>query len=417
MELNFTETKTKSGVTLWILSSTNFNSVAVGVIVKCGTRDEIWPKEAGIAHALEHMHLQGTKNFPNNLKTTEYIEEIGGRINAFTNNERTLYFVRVPSSYAERGIRIISEQIKNAIIPENKISIEMKNVVQEIKKKNDSPQGFLWTISQKFIYDDHPVGRETLGLEESVLAFKQKDFLNFKQRYYNSSNYVFVVVGNITEDAAVELFDKYFENDSDIKSNIREEKSVMPKIDRQFVYNKELNQLHISIDALIGRGQDKDSLYLEFFRDMISGGMSFPLFQEVRDKRGLCYTIGASIIRRTDVGSFNIYIGTDPKRYREAIDATIGVIEKAKSDINLLNKVKNLKLGKFMLSYENTEDILMRTINDILFLGRPRGFEEIKKEIDEVTIENIKQAVDKYLGSEMIYTTFLAPKDFKIDEK
>jgi len=417
MELNFTETKTKSGVTLWILSSTNFNSVAVGVIVKCGTRDEIWPKEAGIAHALEHMHLQGTKNFPNNLKTTEYIEEIGGRINAFTNNERTLYFVRVPSSYAERGIRIISEQIKNAIIPENKISIEMKNVVQEIKKKNDSPQGFLWTISQKFIYDDHPVGRETLGLEESVLAFKQKDFLNFKQRYYNSSNYVFVVVGNITEDAAVELFDKYFENDSDIKSNIREEKSVMPKIDRQFVYNKELNQLHISIDALIGRGQDKDSLYLEFFRDMISGGMSFPLFQEVRDKRGLCYSIWASIVKRTDVGSFNVYIGTDPKRYREAIDATIGVIEKAKSDINLLNKVKNLKLGKFMLSYENTEDILMRTINDILFLGRPRGFEEIKKEIDEVTIENIKQAVDKYLGSEMIYTTFLAPKDFKIDEK
>ena len=76
-----------------------------------------------------------------------------------------------------------------------------------------------------------------------------------------------------------------------------------------------------------------------------------------------------------------------------------------------------MKLGKFMLSYENTEDILMRTINDILFLGRPRGFEEIKKEIDEVTIENIKQAVDKYLGSEMIYTTFLAPKDFKIDEK
>jgi predicted Zn-dependent peptidase len=412
MELNFSETKTKSGVSLWTLSSPNYNSVAVGVIVRCGTRDEIWPKEAGIAHAIEHMHFQGTTNFPNSMKLTEYIEETGGKINASTNNERTFYHSRVPAGYAERAVRVISEQIKNSVFPEEKIPIEMKNIIQEIKRRNDDPRGFLWKISQQFIYNNHPIARDTLGNEESILLFTKKDFLAFKKRYYDPSNYVFIVVGNITEDEALKLFNKYFDDKSEINSNSRENVKVIVPANKQFIERKELNQLHISLDALVGKGGDKTSLYLEFFRDMISGGWSFPLFQEVRDRRGLCYSIGAALTKRIDIGSFNIYIGTDPKRHKEAISATLEVIEKSKSDANLLNKVKNLKLGQLMLSYENTQQIITMAVNDILFLGAPRGFEEIKKEIEEVNIENIKECVDKYLNPESIFTTMLAPKDF-----
>lgn len=120
-------------------------------------------------------------------------------------------------------------------------------------------------------------------------------------------------------------------------------------------------------------------------------------------------------MKRSDVGCFDIYIGTDPKRYKEAIDATFDVIEKSKSDAGLLNKVKNLKLGKLLLNYEDTSQIIMMAVNDILFLGRPRGLEEIKKEIEEVKIEDIKESVDKYLNPKSIFTTMLAPKDFKAD--
>ena len=414
MELNFSETKAKSGVSLWTLSSSNYNSVALGVIVRCGTRDEIWPKEAGIAHALEHMHFQGTVNFPNSMKLTEHIEETGGRMDAMTNNERTFYFSRVPASYAERAVRVISEQIKNSVFPEEKIPIEMKNIVQEIRKRNDDPRGFLWRLSQKFIYNNHPASRDTLGGEESVLAFTKNDFLAFKKRYYYPSNYLFIAVGNITEAETLKLFNKYFSDKSEINPNKRKNEKVAIRSTKQLIERKELDQLHISLDALIGEGGDKSSLYLEFFRDMISGGMSFPLFQEVRDKRGLCYSIGAAIVKRSDIGSFNIYIGTDPKRYKEAIDATFEVIEKSKFDANLLNKVKNLKLGQLMLSYENTQQIIMMAANDIFFSGAPRGFEEVKKEIEEVTIENVEESVKKYLNPEFIFTTMLAPKDFTV---
>jgi len=414
MELNFSETRTKSGVPLWTLSSPNYNSIAVGVIVKCGTRDEVWPKEAGIAHALEHMHFQGTESFPTSMKLAEYIEETGGRMNAFTNNERTFYFSRVPVNYAERATYIISEQIKRSIFPEEKIPIEMKNVVQEIRRRNDNPQQYLWLLGQKFIYNNHPLARDVLGIEESVSAFTRDDFLAFKKRYYDPSNYVFIAVGNIKESEALKLFDKYFEEKSEIEPNDRKKEKVVARSEKQFIETKDVNQLHISLDALIDEGKDKSSLYLEFFRDMISGGMSFPLFQEVRDKRGLCYSIGASVTKRSDIGCFSIYVGTDHKRCKEAISATLEVIEKSKSDKGLLEKVKNLKLGQLMLKYEDTQQIITMAVNDILFLGKPRGFEELKKEIEEVNIENIKESVDKYLNPDSIFTTMLAPKNFEI---
>lgn len=412
MEHNFSKTITKSGVTLWTLPSPNYNSVSVGVLVKCGTRYEIWPKEAGIAHALEHMHFQGTENFPNNLKLSEYIEEIGGHINAHTGKEKTFYFARVPVGYAERAIHVISEQLERSIFPEEKIPIEMKNIVQEINRRNDNPRAYLWKLAAEFMYKNHPLAKDVLGIRESVLAFDKDDFLNFKKRYYSPSNYVFIAIGNILETEALELFEKYFVEKPVLKSNIRKYEVAPLQMDRQFIKRKELNQLHVDLTALLGSGKDKSSLCLEFFSKMISGGMSFPLFQEVRDKRGLCYSIGSSVTENSDFGSFDIYIGTDPKRYQEAIGATLEVIDKSKSDENLLNKVKNLSIGKLLLAYEHTGDIIRKAERDITFLDYPRGFEETKKEIEEVSIDNIQQAVDKYLTPEQILIVMLAPNDF-----
>lgn len=412
MHSKFSKIKTKSGTNLWVLSSQNYNSVSVGVVVKCGARDEIWPKEAGIAHALEHMHFQGTENFKNSKELTEYIEEIGGDINAWTNSEKTFYFSRVPTGYAERAVHIISEQMEKSIFPEKKILTEMKNIVQEIKRRDDNPNKYLWRLSDKFMYGSHPLSRDILGVKESIVKFTKKDFLNFKNKYYNPANYTFIVVGNISEDEALKLFNKYFSNKSKIDGNERKAEILVEKSGKQLVKNKELNQLHVLLRALIGSGDDRNSLYLEFFSDMISGGMSFPLFQEVRDKRGLCYSIGASLVRKSDFGSFDIYIGTDGKKYKEAISAIFEVINKSKSDKTLLNKVKKLRLGGLMLGYENSGSVVKWAANDIFFLGYPREFEEIKKEIDEVRIENINGAVDKYLKPESIYTVMLAPKDF-----
>ncbi|MFA5300701.1 MAG: pitrilysin family protein, partial [Lutibacter sp.] len=353
-QTNFVKCETKSGVPLWVLPMPYLDSISIGVAVNAGTRDEVWPKEAGIAHALEHMHFRGTKDFPNSQKITEYIEETGGKINARTSSEFTFYDCRLPSKYAERAIHIISEQFKNSIFPEDKIPVEMKNIIQELHRRNDDLQRYLWKISQEFIYNNHPLSKDTLGLEKSLQNFKKEDFLSFKERYYNSSNYTFVVIGNIESEKAVELFDKYFPEKIKKQPNIRPIENINLSSNRVNIVKKDIQQTHISLSPIIGKVSDASWLYLDFYASMISGGISFPLFQEVRDNLGLCYAISAGTSRQTDFSRFNVYIGTDHKRYKQAIEAIFEIIEKYKRDEFLLEKVKNLKLGKLSLNYEHT---------------------------------------------------------------
>lgn len=413
MNLNFSQTITKSGAPLWTLTLPHSNSVAVGALVFAGTRDEIWPQEAGIAHALEHMHFQGTENFPTSKNVSAYIEEIGGKIKAWTWKEMTFYNVRVPASYSQRAIHIISEQLNKSLFPEEKIETEMKNIIQEIKRRNDDLPRLASTISNQLLYRNHPLSKDTLGIENSVLSFKKNNFFNFKNRYYNSGNYVFIVAGKITQNEALAIFNDYFSEGKNIKPNVRQTQKLTIDAGEKKIIYKDTEQLHIILSAASGSAKDKESLYLDFFRDMISGGISFPLFQEVRDKRGLCYAISASLNKWSDTGNFNIYIGTDPKRYKETIDTVLEIIEKYKSDAELLDKVKNLKIGKLDLLYENTFDIINAAAYDIAFISEPRDYEKIIKEIKEVNINDVKKAVDKYLKPKLIFTTILAPLNFK----
>lgn len=411
MELNFSKLVTESGVPLWVLNLPHSRTVAAGVFVRSGTRNEVWPKEAGIAHALEHMHFQGTEEFPSHHKITEYIEETGGRINAWTHKEMTFHNVKVPAIYSERAIHILSQQLKKSIIPEEKILTEMKNVVQEIHRKNDNPQRFVLKISDQFVYKNHPLSRDSLGLEESVLSFTKNDFFSFKNLFYDPSNYVFIVAGKITEQEALELFNKYFPEKPKIKQNIFSSQTIEINNNRRFVKKRDIEQIHLVLSATTGVAKDKDALYMDFFTDMISGGMSFPLFQDVRNKLGLCYEIWAQHAKWSDIGKFDIYIGTDPLRYKEAINTSLEIIEKNKNNESLLEKVRNLKIGQLSIWYEDTARIINMAAQDIAFTDEPKGYNQILKEIKEVNIKNINDTVEKYLKPSLIYTSILAPNN------
>ncbi len=411
MDLNFRRLDTKSKSPLWIFPQPSANSVALGVLIFAGTRDENWPKETGIAHALEHMLFQGTTKFPSSAKVSGYIEEVGGRLNAWTSKEMTFYHLQLPAEHVKRGTEILSQQIAASIFPEEKIGIEMKNIIQEIRRRNDNPNSFVFRLHHELIYGNHPLGRDTLGTEESVAGLSREDFLNFQKRYYNSSNMVFIAAGKISDKEAVDLFDEFFPFVAG-KKNKRKPVDVTDFSTKSKIEKREITQVHLVLSSVAGSAALADSSTLELFGVMVSGGMSFPLFQEVRDKRGLCYEIHAGLNKWSDFSNFNIYVGTDPKRYQEAINASLEVIEKSKSDATLLERAKALRIGRLALYFENMADVIDIAARDITFLGAPRGQAQIKAEIEIVTIGDVENAVSKYLSKDRISTTMLVPLGF-----
>ncbi len=413
-DLNFEKLITSTGVPLYVMYLPHSNTVASGVLVKAGTRDEIWPQEAGLAHALEHMVFQGTKNFATSEKLAAYIEETGGDIDAWTWKEGTFYWNRLPTKYKERSTFVLAEMINEALIPKEKIPIQMKSIVEEIRRAKDNPLRYLYELAEPFLYSRHPLSKMTLGTEESVLKFERKHFIEFKKRYYDPVNFIFIIAGSINAHSALELFEKNFPKKKIISENVREKLYLTDSKQRKLIHKKELEQVHILLVAPVGEANGKLTKAVSLFTTMISGGMSFPLFQEVRDKRGLCYAIGASVTKFSDVGKFDLYIGTNPKHYQEAIDVSLAVINENKNNELLLQKAKSVELGNLALQYENTGAIINIAAHDILEDKKPKGYSELQKEIESITIKDIEKAVDTYLKPEDIRQVLLVPKGLKI---
>lgn len=408
--LNFQKIKTALGVPLYVMNLPHASSVACGVLIKAGTRDETWPKEAGIAHALEHMFFRGTQSFPNGEIQSAYIEEIGGVKNAWTSLEMTFYFNQVPISYKERSVYALAEQLLHPLFPISTIQTEMKNIVQELRRRNDNPQRFALRLQYEFLYGKHPLSKDVLGTEASVLSFTQEDFLAFKNRLYHPGNYTFICAGAISLKEAQTLFEKYFTEPVSAPALSRKRQSLTTPEKKEYTYTKEgIQQIQIVLSAPIGASTDKETKALDLFSTMISGGTSFPLYQEVREKRGLCYEVWADVDPWSDVGIFNLYIGTDPKRYEEAITISLDVIKRYAHDSDLLKRAKKLKAGRVALKFENPMDIINLAAHDASFFGTPKGYNDIISEMEEVSINDVSSAVEKYLKPQQIHRVLLTP--------
>ena len=414
--LNFEKLVTKTGVPLYVLSLPHANSVAAGVLVHAGSRDEVLPNEAGLAHALEHMHFQGTDKFATSKDVHGFMEEIGGYSNAWTSMEGTFYYGQVPAERADRIFIFLSEILEHSQFPEEKIPIEMKNIVEEIKMNHDNPQSYLVESGLSFFYKNHPLGKLPLGTAETVSHFTKSDFLRFKERYYGPENYTFVIAGNIDSATALARFETTFTQHSAVRKNVRMPASLSQTKTTLVEKRKDVQQVNILLLAPLPQAKDDQTTAINMFTSMVSGGASFPLFQEVRDKRGLCYDIAADTDKYSDVSNFSVYIGTDAVRYPEAIKATLDVIASNQTNEDLLRRAKDLRKGRLSLAFENPGQIIDFAAHDIMVEDHPRGYEEIIREIDSITMDNVARAAAQYLKPEQFTTVLLVPDSLDAKE-
>jgi len=398
------------GLRVYLLSNDSAESVAVAVFVNAGTREEVWPQEAGLAHVLEHMNFRGTRKFPTSEMLSGYLEEIGGYKSAWTDREGTCYYGRAPHEYKERIFEVLFEAVQHPLIEDARISTEEENILKEISGKKDNPVRFLQNLTFEFVFLNHPLARDVLGTEKAVAGFKRDDFLKFRKKFYVPANYTVIVTGKIQEKEVEELIEKYFDSNERGIPTIREKIQLERKNERAFSYAQNLNQLYFALVAPFECGDDNMMpISLDLFSRMIGGGVFSPLFQEIREKRGLAYTIRSGVQKFSDFGLFFIQGATDKNRYNEIRRIILDVIKEGSRNERLLEVAKKQKIGQFRLTRENTGNILDFATRQVLEEGKLRDYSEIERDFNDVRISEVATATDKYLSRDSIMEVVLMP--------
>ncbi|MDA9289231.1 insulinase family protein, partial [Alphaproteobacteria bacterium] len=303
-----------SGLTV-ITDQMEVKSTSIGVWIDAGSAKEEL-NECGIAHMLEHMAFKGTTN-RNAEEIAREIEDVGGDINAYTSKEVTAYYLKVLHENSDLGIDILSDIIKNSTLPEDEIERERGVIISEIGQSFDSPDDRVFENFTETVFQNQSLGRPILGTKETVNNFQRSDLESFFSSHYGLKNMVVVASGNIEPDWFMDVVeDKFSHIKHEVKSGNVEAKWKAGFIgeDRDL----EQTQLVFGIEGL--NNIDLDRYSLRALAIILGGGMSSRLFQELREKRGLCYSIFSFTQMQSSSGVFGFYAGTSPKDANQLLE-------------------------------------------------------------------------------------------------
>ena len=322
--MNFHETKLDNGLQIIGELSPNVHSVAIGFFVNTGSRDET-DAVSGVSHFLEHMAFKGTKR-RSSLAIAEAIEDVGGYINAYTSREMTAYYARVLEEDVLLALDVISDIVLNPVFDPAEIEIERGVILQEIGQALDTPDDIVFDWLQEAAFPDQALGRMILGEAERVESFSREDLFGFVQERYGPGQMILSAAGAVDHDEIVRAAEVIFGGLKPVSFAMPEPARFVTGEKRQ---DKALEQVHMAL-ALEGPSYRDAEIYTaQVFATALGGGMSSRLFQEIREKRGLCYSIFAQASAYADTGVTTIYAGTSGADLGELATLTIEELRKA----------------------------------------------------------------------------------------
>ncbi|UWQ48830.1 M16 family metallopeptidase [Leisingera caerulea] len=362
-------------------------SAAVGIWVTAGGRHERL-EQNGIAHFLEHMAFKGTKT-RSALQIAEEIEDVGGYINAYTSREVTAYYARVLKDDVPLAVDVIGDILLNPVFDTREIEVERGVILQEIGQSLDTPDDVIFDWLQEESYRGQPLGRTILGPEERVRSFSRADLQGFVEEHYGPGQMILAAAGGVDHDALVKLADRLFGH-MEAKTSLTAEGATFTGGEARQI--KDLEQAHFAL-ALEGPGYRDQSMYTaQIYASALGGGMSSRLFQEVREKRGLCYTIFSQAGSYADTGSMTVYAGTSGEQLAELAGITIDEMKRAAddmSDAEVERARAQMKAGMLM-GLESPSNRAERLARLVQIWDKVPSLERTVERIDAVTTKDVR---------------------------
>ncbi|MFV0626447.1 MAG: M16 family metallopeptidase [Alphaproteobacteria bacterium] len=384
---------------LRIISSNrpSFETVSIGLWIKTGSACET-PDINGISHFLEHMVFKGTKNHTA-LQISEEIEDVGGQTNAYTSREFTSFYAKMLKEDAEIALDILAEFITAPTFPDDEISKEREVVVQEIKQTIDTPDDIIFDYFQECAFQDQPIGFSILGPSELIRSFDAKTLRSYIKNNYAAENIVVCAVGNIEHKNFVKMVEKRM---SDLQEKISFKTAPQIYTGGYKIDKRDIEQVHMTLGFNGCDYNDENYYTIMLLANILGGETSSRLFQEIREKRGLVYTIYSFANAHTQSGLFGIYAGTSKEELKELIPVVCEEIKKLikeKATEKELNRAKTqFKAGMLMTleSSSSTSEVLAR---QMLLFNRVLPTEEMVANLDKVTLEDIQKTAQKVFSS------------------
>ncbi|WP_458789902.1 M16 family metallopeptidase [Yoonia sp. MH D7] len=372
-------------------------SASIGVWVDVGGRHERL-EQNGIAHFLEHMAFKGTKS-RTALQIAEAIEDVGGFLNAYTSRENTAYYARVLQEDVPLALDVIADILMNSTFEPSDIELERGVILQEIGQANDTPDDIIFDWLQEIAYPDQAIGRPILGPAERVQTFMRDDLTAFVGEHYGPGQMILAAAGGIDHDKIVMQAEALFGHLSPV---IRDPKLLQPAKfgGGELRRNKDLEQVHFAL-ALDGPDYRDPAIYTaQIYASVMGGGVSSRLFQEIREKRGLCYTIFAQAGAHEDTGMTTIYAGTSAEQIAELANVTIDEMKRAADDMTAAEVARaraQMKAG-LLMGLESPSNRAERLARLLSIWDRIPTLDETIDRVDAVTTGDVKEFSGQMAG-------------------
>jgi len=401
-------TTLKNGIRIVSKKMPHARSVSMGVWVNVGARDES-ELESGLSHFIEHMIFKGTRK-RSAFQIAKEFDAIGGHTNAFTAMETTCYHARVMDTHTDTMVEILSDIFINSAFDSAEIDKERPVILQEIGMVEDSPEEYVHVLSGYNFWGENPLGRSILGSPKNIIQFDAQMIKKFFRRLYQPERIVISAAGNLDHNRLVDLVQPAFES---IKPGNGFPQRITPQacsvVD---LTHRDLEQTHICLNANGLSITDPRRYSFSLLNTILGGNMSSRLFQEVREKRGLAYSVYSFISSHGDAGMFGVYAGVAPKRAQETTRLVLDEIHKLRNKRVASSELKGAieyTKGGLMLASESIDNQMVRSAQNEIHFGCEIPLQKIIENVEAVTRDDILELANELFHPRQMALTLLGP--------
>jgi predicted Zn-dependent peptidase len=386
-------------------------SVSVSLFVGTGSRAEERGSQ-GLAHFLEHMVFKGSARRPTAMAIAEAVEGAGGVLNAYTSKEITCFWNHLPYDKLELAVDVLADMLLHPLLDPQEMERERSVVQQEIRRNRDQPGVWVGELLTQAFYGDQPLGWSTAGNEETVATIQRQDFLSYMDAWYVPANTVMSVAGNVSHQEVLALARRHFED-----RPAKPFPSFLPldsnlPTQRVAAESRPISQANLAMALPAFARKDPDRYALMIFNSLLGRGMSSRLFKEVRERRGLAYSVGSAVSRHFDTGLLLISAGVAPDNLREAVRVIVGELRKLLEEAvgeEEMTKVRDYSVGSFRLSLETSMALGQRAGDLLLTMGEIESIESVVEKLQAITADDILRVARRIVQAGKLVLSVVGP--------